>query len=65
VLNGTMVALDARVQSEDAMGPHEFFRFARVVRERLSIADGIANATMSRDEGWHFMLLVGTSNART
>jgi uncharacterized alpha-E superfamily protein len=56
-LNGTMVALDARVQSVDAMGPHEFFRFARVVRERLSIADGIANATMSRDEGWQFMLL--------
>jgi uncharacterized alpha-E superfamily protein len=56
-LNATLVALDARGASGDEMGPHEFFRFARLVRERVAIADGIADATMSRDDGWQFMLL--------
>ena len=56
-LNGTMVVLDQMSRRGGEMGPHEFFRFARTVRERVSIADGIADATMSRDDGWQMMLL--------
>ena len=56
-LNATIVELDARGPATEAMGPHEFFRFARFVRERVAIAVGIADATMSRDDGWQFMLL--------
>lgn len=56
-LNATMVALDQLGSQTRSMGPHEFFRFARIVRERVSIADGIADATMSRDDGWQMMLL--------
>ena len=56
-LNATMIALGQMVRAEPEMGPHEFFRFARTVRERVSIADGIADATMSRDDGWQMMLL--------
>jgi uncharacterized alpha-E superfamily protein len=56
-LNATLVALDARGEPTTDMGPHEFFRYARLVRERVAIAGGIADATMSRDDGWQFMLL--------
>ncbi len=56
-LNATLVELDARGPATQQMGPHEFFRFARFVRERVAIAVGIADATMSRDDGWQFMLL--------
>jgi uncharacterized alpha-E superfamily protein len=56
-LNATMVALDQVASGTTSMGPHEFFRFGRLVRERLAIAVGIADATMSRDEGWRMMLL--------
>ena len=56
-LNATLVALDARGPDSGEMGPHEFFRFARFVRERVAIAVGIADATMSRDDGWQFVLL--------
>ena len=56
-LNATMVALNARVATAQAIGPHEFFRFALFVRERVAIAAGIADATMSRDDGWRFLVL--------
>lgn len=56
-LNATMVALDARIATAQVLGPHEFFRFALFVRERVAIAAGIADATMSRDDGWHFLVL--------
>lgn len=56
-LNATLVALDAAGPAVDHMGPHDFFRFARFVRERVAIAVGIVDATMSRDDGWQFMLL--------
>ena len=56
-LNATTVALNARVATAQAIGPHEFFRFARFVRERVAIAAGIADATMSRDDGWRFLIL--------
>jgi len=56
-LNATVVALDARIGTAQVLGPHEFFRFALFVRERVAIAAGIADATMSRDDGWHFLVL--------
>jgi uncharacterized alpha-E superfamily protein len=56
-LNATIVAIDGRVASTVPIGPHEFFRFALYVRERVAIAVGIADATMSRDDGWRFMIL--------
>ncbi len=56
-LNATMVALNARVATAQAIGPHEFFRFALFVRERVAIAAGIADSTMSRDDGWRFLIL--------
>ena len=56
-LNATVVALDARIGTTQVLGPHEFFRFALFVRERVAIAAGIADATMSRDDGWQFLVL--------
>ncbi|HUY31113.1 MAG TPA: alpha-E domain-containing protein [Acidimicrobiales bacterium] len=56
-LNATYVALDQRVATARAIGPHAFFRFAKFVKERVAIAAGIADATMSRDDGWRFLVL--------
>ena len=36
------------------MRPANMFRF---VRERCAVINGIADGTMSRDEGWHFLVL--------
>lgn len=56
-LNATHVSLGQRVATTKAIGPHAFFRFARFVKERVAIAAGIADATMSRDDGWSFLVL--------
>jgi len=56
-LNGTIVALDARIATGEQIGPHEFFRFSLFVRERVAIAAGLADATMYRDDGWQFLVL--------
>ena len=56
-LNATYVALDQRVATARAIGPHAFFRFAKFVKERVALGNGIAEATMSRDDGWHFLVL--------
>lgn len=56
-LNATVVALDARVAHAQAIGPHEYFAFSLFVRERVAIAAGLADATMSRDDGWRFLVL--------
>jgi uncharacterized alpha-E superfamily protein len=53
-LNSTWHALpDARRRVEQ-MGVHPFFRW---VRERCSLMAGLTDATMSRDEGWLFLVL--------
>jgi uncharacterized alpha-E superfamily protein len=36
------------------MGPHRFFQW---VRERAALVSGVADSTMSRDEGWLFLVL--------
>ncbi len=56
-LNATYVALDQRVATARAIGPHAFFRFAKFVKERVALGNGIAESTMSRDDGWHFLVL--------
>ena len=56
-LNATYVALDQQIVSEFAIGPHGFFQFAQFVKERVAIAAGICDATMSRDDSWRFLVL--------
>lgn len=38
-------------------GPHTYFHFCRFVRDRVALADGIADAAMARDHGWRFLAL--------
>jgi uncharacterized alpha-E superfamily protein len=53
-LNTTWLGLaDARARIE-VRGVHPFFQW---VRERCSVLAGLADATMSRDEGWLFLVL--------
>ena len=51
-LNTTHHALAAG--GRPAWGAHEFCDWAR---ERVAVVGGIADATMSRDQSWHFLLL--------
>lgn len=53
-LNATWYTLDAQVRAARAMGPHEFFRF---VKERVAVLNGLAATTLSRDDGWRFLIL--------
>jgi len=53
-LNATWYALDTQVRVARAMGPHEFFRF---VKERVAVLKGLAGTTLSRDDGWRFLVL--------
>ena len=53
-LNATWHGLpDARRRVEQ-QGVHAFFRW---VRERCAVMAGLTDATMSRDEGWLFLVL--------
>ena len=56
-LNATHLGLAQRTVTTQAIGPHAFFRFARFVRDRVAIAGGIVDATMTRDHGWRFLVL--------
>lgn len=53
-LNATWNALPGQVEIAGAIGPHAFFRF---VKERAAIMAGLADSTMSRDDGWRFLVL--------
>jgi uncharacterized alpha-E superfamily protein len=53
-LNATYHALPAQTLPDAGPGPHRFFRF---VKERAAILAGLANSTMSRDDGWRFLVL--------
>ncbi|GAB2860940.1 alpha-E domain-containing protein [Actinocorallia aurea] len=53
-LNVTWHELDGRRRAAERLGPHAFLRY---VRERAALFSGLADATMSRDEGWHFLVL--------
>lgn len=53
-LNTTWLGLATARERIDERGVHAFFRW---VRDRCSVLGGVADATMSRDEGWLFLVL--------
>src|SRR4051812_4443618 len=53
-LNATYNELPNQVAVATALGPHNFFRY---VRERAAVMAGLADATLSRDDGWRFFVL--------
>jgi uncharacterized alpha-E superfamily protein len=53
-LNTTWLGLRDARQRIEQRGVHAYFQW---VRERCSILAGLADATMSRDEGWLFLML--------
>jgi len=53
-LNSTWVALPRRQAGGDRLRAHGFFLW---VRERAAILAGLVDTTMSRDEGWLFIVL--------
>jgi uncharacterized alpha-E superfamily protein len=50
-LNLTFLDLNEQRRRAERVGAHRFFQW---VRERSSLASGVADSTMSRDEGWLF-----------
>ena len=59
-LNSAWHALDGQRRAAGRLGPYGYLRF---VRERAALFCGLADSTMSRDEGWLF-LTVGRSLER-
>jgi len=53
-LNVTWHALPQQRRAADRLGPHEYLRF---VRERAALFFGLADSTMSQDDGWRFLVL--------
>ena len=53
-LNTTWHGLQNARRRVEQQGPHSFFRW---VRERCAVMAGLTDATMSRDEGWMFLVL--------
>jgi uncharacterized alpha-E superfamily protein len=53
-LNVTYHALPSQLELSQQATPYAFFRF---VRERAAIVAGLTESTMSRDDGWRFLVL--------
>ncbi|MCW2540984.1 MAG: alpha-E protein [Frankiales bacterium] len=53
-LNLTFLDLAEQRRRALRTGPHRFFQW---VRERTALVSGVADSTMSRDEGWRFFVL--------
>ena len=53
-LNLTFLRIDEQTRRARRTGPHLFFQW---VRERTALVAGITDSTMSRDEGWMFLVL--------
>ncbi|WP_421845057.1 alpha-E domain-containing protein [Mycobacterium sp.] len=53
-LNTTYNALDERERAAKRLGPHEFLSF---IEGRAAMFAGLADSTLSRDDGYRFMLL--------
>ena len=53
-LNATYNELPNAVANARAFGPSGFFRY---VKQRAAIMAGLADATLSRDDGWRFFVL--------
>jgi uncharacterized alpha-E superfamily protein len=53
-INAMWNAVPERQLAATQLGPHEFFSF---VEERAAMFAGLADSTMSRDDGWRFLVL--------
>jgi uncharacterized alpha-E superfamily protein len=53
-LNTTWLAVPDHCRRARRVGPHSYLGW---VRERAAVVNGHIDATMSRDEGWHFLAL--------
>jgi uncharacterized alpha-E superfamily protein len=53
-LNLTFLNLNEQRRRTQNSGAHRFFQW---VRERTALVSGISDSTMSRDEGWQFLVL--------
>jgi uncharacterized alpha-E superfamily protein len=53
-LNVTWHSLSSRRVAAEHLGPHLYLGF---VRERAAVLTGLAESTMSRDDGWRFLVL--------
>jgi uncharacterized alpha-E superfamily protein len=53
-LNVTALALPGQRRAADRLGPDVFLRY---VRERAALFSGLADATMSHDHAWRFLVL--------
>ncbi|NLG56110.1 MAG: alpha-E domain-containing protein [Rhodococcus sp.] len=53
-LNATYIGLGERERAARRLGPHEFFRY---VEERAAMFAGLTDSTMSRDDGYRFLVL--------
>ncbi|GGC72119.1 alpha-E domain-containing protein [Hoyosella rhizosphaerae] len=53
-LNTTVNGLSSRERAARLLGPHEFFRY---VEERAAMFAGLADTTLSRDDGYRFLIL--------
>ena len=53
-LNATYHALPSQQAAAERHGPGGFFRY---VRERAAVVQGLLDSTMSRDDGWRFLVL--------
>jgi uncharacterized alpha-E superfamily protein len=53
-INSMWNAVPERQRAARRVGPHEFFTF---VEDRAAMFAGLADSTMSRDDGWRFLVL--------
>ena len=53
-LNVTWHSLQSRRLAAERLGPSIYLSF---VRERAAVLTGLAESTMSRDDGWRFLVL--------
>ncbi|GGG02684.1 hypothetical protein GCM10007304_15940 [Rhodococcoides trifolii] len=53
-LNTTYNALNERVRAAKRLGPHEFLTF---IEERAAMFAGLSDSTLSRDDGYRFLIL--------
>lgn len=53
-LNTTYNGLNASVRAARSLGPHEFFSY---IKDRTAMFAGLADSTLSRDDGYRFLLL--------
>ncbi|WP_228002306.1 alpha-E domain-containing protein [Nocardia australiensis] len=53
-LNATYIGLSVAERAARSLGPHEFFRY---IKDRTAMFAGLSDSTLSRDDGYRFLLL--------